>query len=87
MKQKEIILEQLKAMGFELYELDDVGYAFKYEDINYFYMTDDDDDEHFLRIVIPHIFEVTDENRVAVLEAMHETELMLKYAKICIMYE
>lgn len=86
MNQKEIILDQLKAMGFEPIELDDVGCVFKYEGTNYLYMPDDDD-EQFLRIVIPHLFEVTDENRVAVLEAMHETDLMLKYAKVCIMYE
>lgn len=86
MNQKEIILNQLKAMGFEPIELGDVGFVFKYEDMNYLYMPDDDD-EQFLRIVIPHLFEVTDENRVAVLDAMHETGLMLKYAKVCIMYE
>ena len=86
MNQKEIILDQLKAMGFEPIELGDVGYVFKYEEMNYLYMPDDDD-EHFLRIVIPQLFEVTDENRVAVLEAMHDTGLMLKYAKVCIMYE
>ncbi len=86
MNQKEIILDQLKVMGFEPVELGDVGYVFKYEDMNYLYMPDGDD-EHFLRIVIPHLFEVTDENRTAVLDAMHETGLMLKYAKVCIMYE
>lgn len=86
MNQKEIILDQLKAMGFELTELGDIGYAFKYEDMNYLYMPDDED-EQFLRIVIPYLFEVTDENRVAVLEAMHETGLMLKYSKVCITYE
>ena len=86
MNQKEIILDQLKAMGFEPIELGDVGFVFKYEDTNYLYMPDDDD-EQFLRIVIPHLFEVTDENRVAVLDAMHETGLILKYAKVCIMYE
>ena len=86
MNQKEIILDQLKAMGFEPIELGNVGFVFKYEDMNYLYMPDDDD-EQFLRIVIPHLFEVTDENRVAVLDAMHETGLMLKYAKVCIMYE
>ena len=86
MNQKEIILDQLKAMGFEPIELGDVGFVFKYEDMNYLYMPDDDD-EQFLRIVIPHLFEVTDENRVAVLDAMHDTGLMLKYAKVCIMYE
>ena len=86
MNQKEIILDQLKVMGFEPIELGDAGFVFKYEDMNYLYMPDDDD-EQFLRIVIPHLFEVTDENRVAVLDAMHETGLMLKYAKVCIMYE
>lgn len=86
MNQKEIILDQLKAMGFEPIELGDVGYVFKFEEMNYLYMPDDDD-EYFLRIVVPHLFEVTDENRVAVLEAMHETGLKLKYAKVCIMYE
>lgn len=86
MNQKEIILDQLKAMGFEPIELGDVGFVFKYEDMNYLYMPDDDD-EQFLRIVIPHLFEVTEENRMAVLEAMHETSLLLKYAKVNIMYE
>lgn len=86
MNQKEIILDQLMAMGFEPIELGDVGFVFKYEDMNYLYMPDDDD-EQFLRIVIPHLFEVTDENRVEVLDAMHETGLLLKYAKVCIMYE
>ena len=86
MNQKEIIIDQLKAMGFEPTELEDVGFVFKYEDTNYLYMPDDDD-EQFLRIVIPYLFEVTDENRVAVLDAMQETNLMLKYAKVCIMYE
>lgn len=86
MKQKKIILKQLNALGFEPVGLGDTGYVFKYEDLNYLYMPDEDD-ERFLRIVIPHLFEVTSENRVAVLEAMHETSLMLKYAKVCIMYE
>lgn len=86
MKQKEIVIDQLKTMGFEPVNLGDVGVVFRYEDVNYLYMPDDDD-EQFLRIVIPHLFEVTEENRVAVLDAMHETGLMLKYAKVCIMYE
>lgn len=86
MKQTEIILDQLKTMGFEPVELGEVGYLFKYEDMNYLYQPDDDD-EHFLRIVIPQLFEVTDENRVAVLDAMHETTLLLKYSKVSIMYD
>lgn len=85
MDQKEIILEQLNALGFETVELGDAGFAFKYDNLNYLYMSDEDDEE-FLRIAIPYIFEVTEENRVAVLEAMHDTSLLLKYAKVNIMY-
>lgn len=86
MNQKEIILEQLCSMGFEPIELGNVGYAFKYEELNYLYMPDDND-EQFLRIAVPQLYDVTDENRAAVLEAMHDTGLMLKYSKVCIMYE
>ena len=53
MNQKEIIIDQLKAMGFEPVELGDAGFVFKYEDMNYLYMPDDDD-EQFLRIVRDH---------------------------------
>ncbi len=85
MNQKEIIIDELKAMGFEPVELDDIGYRFKYDGVNYLYAPNEND-EQFLRIVIPNLQEVTDENRVAVLEAMQETNLMLKYAKVCILY-
>lgn len=86
MNQKEIIFEQLCAMGFDPVELGNLGYAFKYEELNYLYMPDDND-EQFLRIAVPQLYDVTDENRIAVLEAMHDTGLMLKYSKVCIMYE
>lgn len=86
MNQKEIILGQLSAMGFDPIELGNVGYAFKYEELNYLYMPDDND-EQFLRIAVPQLYDVTDENRVAVLEAMHDTGVMIKYSKVCIMYE
>lgn len=84
MKQKDIILRELNSMGFEPVELGDVGYAFKYESLNFIYMPDEDD-EQFLRIAVPYMFDVTDENRIAVLEAMQSTSLLLKYAKVCIM--
>ncbi len=86
MNQKEIILEQLKAMGFEPVELGGAGIVFTYDDVNYLYTPDEDDDQ-FLRIAIPYLFEVTDENRMAVLEAMHDTTILLKYAKVNLMSE
>ena len=86
MKQQELILQELKSMGFDPVDLGKAGLAFKYENLSYLYMPDKDD-ENFLRISIPQLFDVTDENRIAVLNAMHETTLTLKYAKTCIMYE
>lgn len=85
MKQKELILEQLTSMGFDPVDLDDLGLLFKHEDVNYLYMPEDDA-EDYLRITIPQVFEVTDENRAEVLEAMQEMTASLKYAKFCIMY-
>lgn len=86
MNYKKIVLEKLCSMGFEPTLVGDIGYVFNYEEVNFLYMPDDDDDK-FLRIAIPQMFEVTDENRIAVLEAMHETSLLLKYAKVNIMFE
>lgn len=85
MKQKELVIDHLMAMGFEISEMDGVIH-FQYEELNYLYIPDDDD-EQFLRIAVPHLFEVTDENRSAVFDAMHETTLMIKYSKVCILCE
>lgn len=85
MNQKEIILKQLRSMGFEPEEEEGLGYVFKYDEMSLLYMPDDD--ENFLRIIIPNIYDVTDENRVAVLEAMQETSCIVKYTKVNIMYE
>lgn len=82
MGRKEIILYELSAMGFDPVSVGEVGYAFQYEDMDYIYMPDED--EQFLRMVIPNLFEVTDDNRLAVLDAISETESLLKYAKVCI---
>ena len=86
MKQSEIIFNELTAMGFEPVKLGDAGYIFSYEKLAFLYMVDDDD-ENFLRIAVPHIFEVTDENRGEVLEAINATAELLKYSKVFIMYE
>lgn len=86
MKYNEIILETLRSMGFELTPVTDDCYHFSYEGINYLYLLDEDD-ENFLRMAISNTFEVTDDNRMEVLKTVHETNLMLKYAKLNIMYE
>lgn len=86
MSYKEIVLEKLCSMGFEPIQVGNIGYVFNYEEVHFLYMPDDDDVK-FLRIAIPHLFEVTDENRTAVLEAMHGTSLLIKYVKVNIMLQ
>ena len=40
---KEKILNALRELGFELEEMENFGYGFRYEGINYLYMPNDDD--------------------------------------------
>lgn len=82
MKTEEIVLKELKSMGFEPTQVGDMGYVFNYEELTFLFITDDDD--AFLRFAVPNMFEVTDENRTLVLEAINQTSLMLKYSKMCI---
>lgn len=85
MNNKEIIVDKLKAMGFDPVDLGSAGYVFQYGEMNFLYMPDEDD--QFLRIALPNVKEVTDDNRAAILEAAHETGLQVKYAKVNIMFE
>ena len=70
MNQKETIIRKLKALGFDPADFGAMGCVFRYEGLNYLYLPDDRD-EHFLRIIVPNLFTITDDNRVEVLEAMH----------------
>lgn len=79
---KKEVLEKLEVIGFEVEEVPDFGYVFKYEGMNILFMPDDDED--FLRFAAPHIFEVTDENRASVLEIVNDTNLGIKYSKVCV---
>lgn len=43
MTMKEKILETLRMMGFEVEEMEGLGFGFRYEGINYLYMPNDED--------------------------------------------
>ena len=79
---KNEVLEKLEVLGFDIEEVPDFGYIFKFEGLTLLYMPDDDD-ENFLRFAAPNIFDVTDENRAFVLEVVNETNLTIKYSKVC----
>ena len=84
MTKKEIILQELNAMGYEPTEVESLGYVFCHEDKYFLYSPDDD--EEFLRIAIPQLYDVTEENRIDVIKALHETAYLIKYSKPVIMY-
>ena len=84
MSKKEIVLQELSAMGYEPIEAGTLGYLFSHEDRYFLYSPDDD--EEFLRIAIPQLYDVTEENRIDVIKALHETAYLIKYSKPVIMY-
>lgn len=77
---KELILNTFAAMGFQLEEMEDYGYGFCYEGINYLYMPNDDD-EDFLNLAIPAIFEITEDNAHTAFMLIDKLNSMLKYVK------
>ena len=58
----ELILEQLKIMGFDPVCIDDEKYLFEYKEMK-FILTNDSDNEDFLSISIPWVYELTEENK------------------------
>lgn len=80
MKTSEKVFEYLKEQGFCPKIDDDGDIIFKYQMCN-FCLIGDDDDENFFGLVLPEIFEVTDDNRIAVLEAVNELNRKIKVVK------
>ena len=57
--------------------------AFKYQMRNFLFFNNDDD-KQFFQLAMPSIFEVTDDNRMAVMEAMNEVNDTKKVVKLTI---
>lgn len=79
----EIVSRHLKTMGFEVEEVPDFATLFHYEGLTFAAIWEDDD-EHFLRLALPKIFDVTDDNRISILTVVNEVNLRVKYTKICV---
>lgn len=79
---KNDVLEKLAELGFDLEEVTGTGYLFRFEELTFLYLPDEDDNT--LRFAVPNIYDVTEENRIYVLEVMNATNLMIKYSKACI---
>jgi len=79
MKTSEMVLNYLKEQGF-CPQLDDDVIVFKYQMCTFAFFVDDDDDK-FFRLALPSIFDVTEDNRISVLEATNELNKRLKVVK------
>ena len=84
MKTTERVLEFLKTQGF-CPEVDEHGgIIFKYQMATFLFINNDEDKE-FFQLAMPHIYQVTDDNRDIVLEAANKTNTSMKVAKISVL--
>ena len=80
MKTSEMVFEYLKSQGLVPKIDEDNDIIFKYQMLTFIYFNNDDD-EQFFRLALPGIFDVTEENRTTVLEAMNEVNKRMKVVK------
>jgi len=84
---KEKILEILYQLGFQPELVDEnFGYRFEYEGLTVLF-TPEDDDAHSAYFMIPGVFDITEENRAAVLEAMVKLAGRVKFVQPVIVYD
>lgn len=76
---KEKIVEALRDLGFILEELSGIGYHFKFEAVNMFYLNSED--EKFVSIIVPGIFETEHSDMEVVYKTMEKVNSTLKYVK------
>lgn len=77
---KEKILEAFDNLGFNLEDNESLGYHFYYEGINFLYMYNEDDEE-FLNIAVPGIYDLEDDNKENYEALKEEINSTLKYVK------
>ena len=77
---KEKIWEAFAELGFQLEQMDDFGYGFSYEGTNFIFMPNSDDEE-FLNICVPGIYNLEEESPLSFIELMNKINSTLKYIK------
>lgn len=76
----ENVFNWLEEQGFRPKYDDDQDIVFKYQMLTFIYFNNDED-EPFVRLALPGIYDVTDDNRMAVLEAANEISKNIKVVK------
>lgn len=74
------IKKEFREMGFDLVSVSKGVYMFGFEDVKMLYMPDSKDPE-CMRLAIPCVYEITNENKDLMAEIINETNLKIKYAK------
>jgi len=75
-----LMMDFLAEEGFRPHEAP-FGIAFKSEGFNYIYLKDEDDDQYF-RLMMPAIFEVTEDNEDTIMRVMNEVNGNIKVVKL-----
>lgn len=83
---KDDVLSALSALGFIPEEIEGFGYRFDYEGLTLVY-SEEEEDTKCLSLMVPNLFDITDENRVAVLETMVIISGRVKYVQPHIMFD
>ena len=77
---KEKILAAFENLGFNLEDNESLGYRFYYEGINFLYMYNEDD-EDFLNISVPGIYDLEEDNKENYDVLKEKINSTLKYVK------
>lgn len=83
---KENVLTAFSALGFIPKEIEGFGYLIEYEGLTIIY-TVDDEEAKCITLTAPDVFDISDDNRTAVLEAMAKLCGKMKYVQPHIMFE
>ena len=85
MNLKDLVEQFLKEEGF-CPKQEEFGLQFKCEGKNFLFIYDGNDEQYF-RLMMPGIFDMTEENRDIVLHAMNEVNSSVKVIKAYTMFE
>ena len=75
-----LVFDFLAEEGFRPHETE-FGIAFKSEGFNFLFFKDDEDEQYF-RLMMPAIFEVTEDNEDMILKAMNDVNGNIKVVKL-----
>jgi hypothetical protein len=75
-----LMIDFLAEEGFRPHETE-FGIAFKVEGFNFLYFKDEED-EQYLRLMMPAIFQVTEDNEDTILRAMNDVNGSIKVVKL-----